>query len=74
MINPSHLLTIPHPLERIVPILTLNEEIFKEVKCYVPDVTTQMGRIFFQRYSWKYFRHRTGNSSYIICSEKYPVY
>ena len=22
MINPSHLLTIPHPLERILPILT----------------------------------------------------
>ena len=28
-----------------------------------------MGRKFFQRYSWKYFRHRTGNSSYCLVGE-----
>ena len=25
-----------------------------------------MGCKFFKRYSWKYFRHRTGNSSYFL--------
>ena len=29
----------------------------------------QMGRKFFQRYSRKYFRHRTGNSSYCLVGE-----
>ena len=28
-----------------------------------------MGRKFFQRYSRKYFRHRTRNSSYCLVSE-----
>ena len=28
-----------------------------------------MGRKFFQRYSRKYFRHRTGNSSYYLVGE-----
>ena len=28
-----------------------------------------MGRKFFQRYSRKYFRHRTGNSSYCFVGE-----
>ena len=39
MINLSYSLTIPHPLQRILPILTYKEEIFKEEKCYVSDVT-----------------------------------
>ena len=39
VINPSYSLTIPHPLERILLILKLKEEIFKEEKCYVSDVT-----------------------------------
>ena len=39
MINPSYSLIIPHPLARILPILTQNQEIFKEEKCYVSDVT-----------------------------------
>ena len=29
----------------------------------------QMGRKFVQRYSRKYFRHRTGNSSYCLVGE-----
>ena len=29
----------------------------------------QMGRKFFQRYSRKHFRHRTGNSSYCLVGE-----
>ena len=28
-----------------------------------------MGRKFFQRYNRKYFRHRTGNSSYCLVGE-----
>ena len=28
-----------------------------------------MGRKFYQRYSRKYFRHRTGNSSYYLVRE-----
>ena len=28
-----------------------------------------MGRKFFQRYSRKYFRHRTGNSFYYLVAE-----
>ena len=42
IINPSYSLTIPNPLENILPILpilTQKEEIFKEEKCYVSDVT-----------------------------------
>ena len=41
-------------------------EIFPKI---VGQLKIQMGRKFFQRYSRKYFRHRTGNSSYYLLGE-----
>ena len=35
----------------------------------VGQLKIQMGRNFFQRYSRKYFRHRTGNSYYCLFGE-----
>ena len=35
----------------------------------VGQLKIQMGRKFFQRYSQKYFRHRTGISSYYLVGE-----
>ena len=35
----------------------------------VGQLNIQMGRQFFQRYSRKYFRQRTGNSSYCLVGE-----
>ena len=35
----------------------------------VRQLKIQMTRKFFQRYSRKYFRHRTGNSSYCLVGE-----
>ena len=52
MIDSSHLLTIPHPLKRILPILTLYEEIFKEEKSYDSDVTNPIS----------FLVHRTGKT------------
>ena len=41
-------------------------EIFPKI---VGQFKIQMGRKFFQRYTWKYFQHRTGNSSYCLVGE-----
>ena len=41
-------------------------EIFPKI---VGQRKIQMGRKFFQRYSRKYFYHRTGNSSYCLVGE-----
>ena len=41
-------------------------EIFSKI---VGQLKIQMGRKFFQRNSRKYFRHRTGNSSYCLVRE-----
>ena len=35
----------------------------------VRQLKIQMSRKFFQRYSWKYFRHKTENSSYCLVGE-----
>ena len=35
----------------------------------VGQLKIEMGRKFFQRYCRKYFRHRTGNSSYCLVGE-----
>ena len=35
----------------------------------VEQLKIQIGRKFFQRYSRKYFRHRTGHSSYCLIGE-----
>ena len=41
-------------------------EIFPKI---VGQLKIQMGRKFFQIYSRKYFRHKTGNSSYCLAGE-----
>ena len=41
-------------------------EIFSKI---VGKLKIQMGRKFFQRYSRKYFQHRTGNSCYFLVGE-----
>ena len=41
-------------------------DIFPEI---VGQLKIQMGRKFFQRYSRKYFRHRTENNSYCLVEE-----
>ena len=41
-------------------------EIFPKI---VGQLKIQMGCKFFQRYSRKYFRHRTGSSSYCLVGE-----
>ena len=51
-----------------IKIYTLKKfsEIFPKI---FGQLKLQMGRKFFQRYSQKYFQHRTGNSSYCLVGE-----
>ena len=45
-------------------------EIFPKI---VGQLKIQISRKFFQRYSRKYFRHRTGNSSYCLVGEIFSL-